>query len=166
METKVNEKTTEEVVSEEPQQIVNKVVRNHVLMAMGIGLVPLPILDYAALTGVQLNMLRRLAKEYDIPFLEDKVKHIISPLIGAAAPGILGVPLAMSLVKFVPILGSAVGVAAMPVACGASTYALGKIFNQHFASGGTFLTFNSEKVKAHYAEMFEEGKKVATEMKS
>ncbi|MCP4106117.1 MAG: hypothetical protein GY749_11350 [Desulfobacteraceae bacterium] len=49
----------------------------------------------------------------------------------------------------------------MPVAASASTYALGKIFIQHFASGGTFLTFDPEKVKAYYAEMFEDGKKVA-----
>ena len=41
------------------------------------------------------------------------------------------------------------------------TYAVGKVFIQHFESGETFLTFYPEKVKAYYAEMFEEGKKAA-----
>ena len=38
----------------------------------------------------------------------------------------------------------------MPVIAGAA-YAVGKVFIQHFASGGTFLTFDPEKVRAHYA---------------
>ncbi len=53
----------------------------------------------------------------------------------------------------------------MPILCGAATYATGKVFIQHFASGGTFLTFDPAKVKAHYAQMFEEGKKVSSKIR-
>jgi len=52
----------------------------------------------------------------------------------------------------------------MPVVSGAFTYAIGKVFIQHFASGETFLTFDPEKVRDYYTEMFEEGKKVAAEI--
>jgi len=38
----------------------------------------------------------------------------------------------------------------MPIVAGAATYAIGKVFVRHFASGGTFLTFNPEKVKDYY----------------
>ena len=40
-------------------------------------------------------------------------------------------------------------------------YAMGQLFVQHFESGGTFLTFDPEKVRGHYAELFEEGKELA-----
>ena len=161
-------KQQETVVSVRPEvtkEEINKVIRHHVWSAMGVALVPLPVVDYVALTGIQMNLLRRLAKMYEVPFLQDKVKNIISPLVGAAMPGIFGVPLAVSLIKFVPLIGQSVGMLSMPIIAGASTYALGKVFLQHFASGGTFLTFNPEKVKAYYAEMFKEGQQVAAEMK-
>jgi hypothetical protein len=40
---------------------------------------------------------------------------------------------------------------------------LGKVFIQHFESGGTFLTFDPMTVRAHFARLQEEGRKVAAE---
>lgn len=144
---------------------VDKVLKHHIIGAIGVGLLPVPVLDFVALTGIQLNLLRKLAQMYQVPFFKDKVKNIISPLVGAAMPGMMGLPVAASLAKLIPALGTTFGVLTMPALCGASTYALGKVFIQHFASGGTFLTFDPEKVKAYYAEMFEEGKRVAEQIK-
>ncbi len=53
----------------------------------------------------------------------------------------------------------------MPATAGSMTYAVGRVFLQHFESGGTFLNFNPEEVKEHYARLFEEGKKVVAEVK-
>ena len=53
----------------------------------------------------------------------------------------------------------------MPVIAGASTYALGKVFKKHFEAGGTFLSFDSERMKKYYNEKFGEGKEVASELK-
>jgi hypothetical protein len=36
---------------------------------------------------------------------------------------------------------------------------VGKVFEQHFASGGTFLTFDAKKVEGYFREKFEEAKK-------
>ena len=49
----------------------------------------------------------------------------------------------------------------MVLTSGASTWALGKVFIQHFESGGTFLDFNPEKVREYYKVQFEEGRKMA-----
>ena len=38
----------------------------------------------------------------------------------------------------------------------ASTYAVGQIFIQHFESGGTLLTFDPERVRAHYRKLYNE----------
>ncbi len=148
-----------------PKEEVDKILRHHVWGAIGVGLVPVPLIDLVALTGVQLNMLRKLAKVYQIPFSKDIAKNISSSLAGSALPVAVAPGVAASVAKIIPIFGQTLGVVTMPIFAGAATYALGKVFTQHFASGGTFLTFDPEKVKDYYAEMFKEGEKVATEMK-
>ena len=49
---------------------------------------------------------------------------------------------AASVLKAVPIFGTIVGSFVMPVLSAGATYAIGKAFIQHFASGGTLLDFN------------------------
>ena len=139
-------------------------LRNHIIGSMGVGLIPVPIIDLVALSGIQLNMLRKLAKAYDIPFSKDIVKNIIASLLGSGIPVTFSGALA-SLVKTVPIIGQTTGAPAMPILAGATTYAIGKVFIQHFASGGTFLNFNPDEVRDYYYEMFKEGQEVATKLK-
>ncbi|MDM8550685.1 DUF697 domain-containing protein [Desulfobacterales bacterium HSG2] len=140
------------------------IVRNHVLGSMGVGLIPVPIVDLVALTGIQMNMLRRLAKTYQVPFNKEKVKPVVSSLMG----GIVSIPIGgalTSLVKTIPIVGQTVGALAMPATAGAVTYAVGRVFTQHFASGGTFLNFDPEEVREYFEELFNEGVKLTTDLK-
>jgi hypothetical protein len=48
-----------------------------------------------------------------------------------------------------------------PVAAGASTYAVGKVFMLHFESGGTLLDFDPAKMKNYYRETYRKGIKQA-----
>lgn len=141
----------------------DSIIKKHVLFSMGVGLIPVPMLDLVAITGIQLNMLRKLAEMYEVPFNEHKVKSTLSSLVG----GGVTVPVARTLLSFtkmIPVVGQAVGLVTMPITAGATTFALGKVFDQHFSSGGTFLTFDSDKAKDYYNRMFEKGKDVASEM--
>jgi uncharacterized protein (DUF697 family) len=151
-ETSVNEVTNEDV---------DRLIRRHVYVSMAVGLIPLPLADFAGLTLVQLNLLRKLAQKYNVPFSNGLLKNILSSVVGGAVPTEISGPLAVSIAKIVPAVGMTAGVVTMPIVGGASTYAVGKVFVQHFASGGTFLTFDPEKVRDYYAEMFKEGEKVA-----
>jgi hypothetical protein len=63
-----------------------------------------------------------------------------------------------SLAKGLPVLGWAAAPAGVALFGGASTYAVGKVFVQHFESGNTFLSFDPEAVRAYYARQFEQGK--------
>jgi uncharacterized protein (DUF697 family) len=155
---------TQEAPEQEKDVSTEKTIRNHVIGSMGVGLIPIPIVDLAGITGVQLNMLKKLADAYDIPFSQELVKNILGSLVGGSIPVIFSRTFA-SLVKGIPIIGQTTGVLAMPILAGATTYAVGKVFVQHFASGGTFLTFNPEKVRDYYKEMLKEGQKVATKIK-
>ncbi len=142
----------------------DRVIRNHVLGSMGVGLIPFPVLDIVAMAGVQLNMLRRLAERYNIPFSKDMGKHLIASLLGGGLPMSVGGTLA-SFIKSIPLIGQVGGALTMPAVTGATTYAVGKVFIQHFESGGTFLDFDPETVRAYYAEMFKEGEKVVAGLK-
>ena len=163
METETKE--IEETETKMSDDDLDKLIRHHVYYAMGVGLIPVPLIDFAGLTGIQINLLRKLAKAYNVPFFKDAVKNILSSLAGGALPLAMASPLAASVSKFVPVMGQTAGVVAMPILAGATTYALGKVFIQHFASGGTFLTFDPEKVKSFYKDMLQEGEKVAADIK-
>lgn len=163
---KVKETVTE-TVALTPEERLAKAeaqTKNHMMGAMGIGLIPIPIVDFLALTALQVNMIHRMSKVYGIPFNEDKAKNIIGSLLGGGLPVAVSMPVA-SLIKAIPIIGQTTGVLAMPVIAGASTYALGRVFIQHFESGGTFLDFKPEEVKKYYEEQFEKGKGMAVDLK-
>jgi uncharacterized protein (DUF697 family) len=133
---------------------------------MGAGLIPVPILDLVAVSGAQLKMLAEISKIYDVPFQESRGKAIAGSLIGSVVPGALSFGAIASLLKAVPVAGTFLAGGTMVMFCGASAWALGKVFIQHFESGGTFLTLEPEKVREYFKAQFEEGKKVATTMKA
>jgi uncharacterized protein (DUF697 family) len=66
---------------------------------------------------------------------------LIASLAGTMIPATSGMG-AASLFKAVPIVGTIVSGFVMPTLSAGATYAIGKVFIQHFASGGTLLDFN------------------------
>lgn len=143
-------------------QAAEALVRKNVYIAAGVGILPIPVLDLAAVTGIQMNMLYQLSKLYEVPFSKEATKSIIGTLVGSSSAALLARPV-WSLLKYVPVVGWVVGGLTLSILAGASTYALGKVFIQHFESGGTFLTFDPMAVRAHFARLQEEGRKVAAE---
>lgn len=137
-------------------------IKKSMYFSMGAGLIPLPVVDFVAVSGIQVEMLRRLSKIYDVPFLEEKGKKLLGVLIGGSMSSSLA-PVLGELVKFIPIVGPTLSALSMPVVAGASTYAVGKVFIQHFESGGTFLTFDPEAVREYYKDQFTKGKSLASE---
>jgi uncharacterized protein (DUF697 family) len=134
-------------------------LRKHAIGAVAIGLIPMPGVDFVALTALQLNLLRKLSAEYGVPFTEDIGKKAVGSLVASYTPVALAMPVA-SLLKAVPILGQALGGLAMSAVSGASTYAVGKVFIQHFESGGTFLNFDPVAVREYYRTQFQKGQEI------
>ena len=105
------------------------------------GLVPVPVIDVVAVAGIQLQMLRRISQIYDVPFTENSGKAVLASLAGTMIPTTSGIG-AASMLKTVPIAGMLASAFVMPALSAGATYAIGKVFIQHFASGGTLLDFN------------------------
>ena len=137
----------------------NSIIRNHMIWSMGAGFIPVPIADFFAVTAIQLDMIRQLSRLYDVDFKETSGKAIITSLSGASVAR-----MGSRMIKFIPGVGSILGGVTLAVLSGASTYALGEVFQSHFESGGTFLDFDVSRLKRVYDEKFEKGKEVAEEI--
>ena len=149
-----------EMTDERRDELATQIVDRFSLYSGAAGLIPVPLVDVAAVGGVQLQMLRRLSEVYDVPFSENRGKSIIASLAGALIPASTATTTAMgvgSLLKALPGIGTVVGAVSMPAFSAAATYAIGKLFIQHFASGGTLLDFNPpdyrEFIKAHKGKL-------------
>jgi uncharacterized protein (DUF697 family) len=118
-----------------------KLVDRYVLWSGAAGLIPVPLVDMTAVSGVQLQMLRRVAEVYGIKFSDNVGKSVLASLMGAIIPATSGMGLA-SATKAVPLFGTAVAMVSMPALSAGATYIIGRVFINHFESGGTLLDFN------------------------
>ena len=121
--------------------VAMKLVERLSLWSGAAGLIPVPIVDASAVSAVQIQMVRRLSQIYGIPFSDNRGKALVASIIGSTIPASSGIG-AASLLKSVPMLGTAISSFVMPALSAGATYAIGMAFIEHFASGGTLLDFN------------------------
>lgn len=136
------------------------IIDKHVLAAAGTGMVPVPLLDTAALTGVQLKMLRALTRLYGLEFSVPVAKTLLATLASASLRVTLGSSL-LSFSKVIPGLGQVAGGAGLSLLGAASTYATGKAFVHHFEQGGSLQNFNAKAMRHYYQQQLEKGKAIA-----
>jgi uncharacterized protein (DUF697 family) len=131
----------------------DKIVTNHVLWSMGGGLIPVPLFDLAAVTFVQVDMLKQLAHLYGADFDGSQGKAIVSALTASTFAKI-----GSSMVKAIPGIGLLLGGFSMAALSGASTYAVGQVMINHLENGGQFMDIDVDAVKSAYREALEQGK--------
>lgn len=152
-------------IDQEKLDAAHELVKKYMWWSMGAGLIPVPLVDIATVSGVQLKMLNELSKIYGVKFSKNAGKSIISALLGGLTADALSKSYITSLIKSIPVIGIA-GAVSMPVYSGAATWAIGRVFIQHFASGGTFLNFDPKKVKEYFSNLFKQGQEMANNMKA
>ena len=134
-----------------------KIIQQHILWSIGAGLVPVPLLDIAAVSAIQLDMLKQLSTLYGVGYTESEGKVWLSALSGSILAKV-----AANAIKLIPGIGSIIGGASMAVVSGASTYALGQIAVSHFESSGDFSNLDLGAAKRAYDQELEKGKEVAS----
>ncbi len=142
------------------RQQADTIVRSHVIWSLGAGLIPLPLFDLAAVTAIQLDMLKQLADLYEAAYEGSEGKAFVSALTGSTFAKI-----GASLIKAIPGIGTLLGGLSMSALSGASTYAIGQVVITHLEAGGRFLDVDLDSVKKTYNEAFEQGKKVVADLK-
>ncbi len=138
----------------------DRIIRRHVLAAMALGAVPVPIVDVVGVIAVQRKLIFDLTRLYRVRFVDNLAKTLVTTLIGGAAPVTATAGLA-SVVKGLPGVGSLVGGAGVAVVAGALTYAVGTLFVKHFESQGTLLDVDPHKMRAAFRAEFARGRRAA-----
>jgi uncharacterized protein (DUF697 family) len=129
-----------EIATGDRKTRARKLVERFSLWSGVAGLLPVPVVDLAVVGGVQLQMLRRLSQIFDIPFSKNRGKAIMASFAGTIIPASTGLGVA-SMIKAVPVAGTAIGALTTPALSVGATYVIGMAFIEHFASGGTLLDF-------------------------
>lgn len=126
-----------------------RLIKNTAWGSAGLGLVPVPVVDLVAVGGLQVWLVRELAKLHGVPLAGNRIKALVSALIGGGAPTLITTG-TFSLVKAIPLVGPVLSLALCPSLSGISTLALGRVFHAHFKTGGTLLDFDADKMRAYY----------------
>ena len=153
-------KEKEKKTTETPETIVmadaaevNKIIRKSVYAAMGIGIVPVPFFNLAAVSASSIVMIKKLSELYGVEFKEGVAKKIVTAVIGAGV-GVLASGPVESVVSAVPLIGLPLAIATKPALNGMTTYALGHMFVNHFEEGGGFVSVNMEAMKDSFSSAF------------
>lgn len=135
----------------------DELIKDYVTYSVGTGFIPIPIVDVIGLIGLQLKMVHSLSKLYNVPFSERRVRSILYSLIGSIVPA-AGVGVLASAVKFIPLIGQAAGGVSMATLAGGCTYAVGRIFANHFEQDGKIEDLDVEGAKEDLKNNLEEAK--------
>ncbi len=142
------------------EEQVDKIIQNHILYAMGLGIVPIPIYDIIGVTAVQVDMLSQVGKVYGKPFSDIAGKSFIASVTGTSLARI-----GASFIKLIPGVGSLIGGVSMSIMSGASTYALGQVCKRFFEDDVDLENIDEDLAKTIYEDELEKGKKVASDLK-
>lgn len=135
-----------------------QIVKEHLPLAVGAGMLPVPGFDLAAIGALQLKLLASLAQHYKVRFTQAQAQRIVSSLLGSVGTTLLTGAVLGSVAKFVPFFGTLVGAASMPVAAGLITRAMGNLAIDHFAAGGTMETFDLDVAQQAFVHKIAEAK--------
>ncbi len=132
-----------------------ELIKKYSIGIAAVGLVPLPLVDLVAFSVLQAKMLKDLTELYELEYSKQRARIFTGALISSVTSISVARQTSVlvgSLLKSLPAVGTVAGTALMPAASGASTYALGKVFIQHFEAGGTLLDFEPEKMRDYYRQ--------------
>lgn len=136
------------------------VVKNHVLFATGAGAIPIPLVDFAGVTAVQLDMMKKLTNLYGNNYSENVGKAFIASITSTSLAR-----MGASAIKAIPGVGSLIGGFSMSIMSGASTFALGNVIISFYERGISIEDIDVDTAKEIYEEELEKGKKVAEDLK-
>jgi len=136
---------------------VQEIIKNRALLAAGLGLVPVPVFNFASATAVQIAMVQSITKLCNVEVKKSWVKNIISSVLGGVtATGLSN--LAAGTLGTAPIVGTSLAVISAPAINGLTTYAIGYMFLRYFESEEGFLKTNFKALGNWFKEGFKAGR--------
>jgi len=143
----------------------NDEIKNHVIAALAIGLVPLPGVDMAAMIAVQVRMVNKICTIYGVTLRENAARASVLALAGGVLPATLAGGFVSGL-KIIPGLGSLAGAAGASLLGGAMTYAIGRMFQEHLETHESLIDFDPTKARVAMRREFDTGVSYARNLRS
>lgn len=140
-----------------------QIIRNHVWFSTLPGFMPVAVLDVVAISAVQVDMIKQLCKLYDKPYDEQRGKAVTTSLFSTIVGRMPGYALRSGL-KAIPVVGWLLGGVSLAVFAGASTYATGMVFKEHFEQGGALNDIDPNSFAEFYRKQFENGREMIRKM--
>ncbi|CAK0752799.1 membrane hypothetical protein [Gammaproteobacteria bacterium] len=163
----LNEKHADQ---EARRQKADQLINRNVLISVGCGLIPVPVIDAAGVAAIEITMISDLAEIYGFPFPTRLalIKLFIS--VVSSIGYIYIVVHSRSALKAIPLVGYLASVAMYSMANGIAVFAIGKVFQHHFESGGTLLSLDNTLIKDNkfikrlYNVEYQHGKSVVPQL--
>jgi uncharacterized protein (DUF697 family) len=138
-------------------------VRYYRRWTIAMAAAPIPLVDAALVSGVQIRMVIRLAKLYGVPFERVRVVSLVSALFGGWTPYTISTGVAGAAARMAPGVGTVIGIATSIGTSTLATEAIGQMFIQHFERGGTLLDFEPGKYRQRFDKTLASGRKNAAD---
>lgn len=132
-----------------------KIIKNHVLMSLGIAAIPIPMIDVILIYYVQMDMIKQLSQVYTKPYYSLSGKAYVSALATTSVAR-----MGASLIKAIPGVGSIMGGVSSVVISGSSTYALGQVTARFFQDHIELSDIDMDLAKELFNDEFEKGKNI------
>ena len=141
-------------------QAADNTIKYYCYWSFSAALIPIPVVDLAAMTTIQVKLVQELSELYDVPFSHGKAKKAVTILVAGMSSATFA-----SLGKLVPGLGYFGLVAPLAIINVSHTYAVGKIFAQHFQAGDNLDSFDAVDQKETFKSKIKDGKEFARRTK-
>ena len=87
-------------------QMAHQTVTNWAQWATVAGFIPVPLIDTAAIGGLQLKMIYDLCKIYEVEFKKELALSIVGALVGGGVSTLFTSSLASTFTRHIPVIGS------------------------------------------------------------
>jgi len=104
-------------------------------MSTGTGFVSMPLVSQIAISRFLVSMVTGLCHDFDAKVSNHMIKTAQASILGGAHSGWIAHYSTKHIYKFVPSISYAASIVARPIAAGAITYAIGRLFLHHLETG-------------------------------
>jgi len=133
-----------------------KIVKTWSQWSVAAGIVPVPLMDIALVSGIQVKMIYDLCQVYNIPFEKKSALAVASGLVGGSFSAGVARTIGEMALKSIPYVEQVL----QPTLAFATTYSMGYVFVKHFENSGTLMNFDASKMNIYFHEQFEKSKKL------
>jgi uncharacterized protein (DUF697 family) len=137
----------------------NAIINRYTLVAAGVGVLPSPLINSAGIAAMELVMIDDLARNYEFPFpTKLAALKILVSVVGSIGPVYFALK-SKSAVSAIPIVGHLIASSIYSLTGAISVFAVGKLFQRHFESGGTLLSKDNSYLKKAFKHELDKGSK-------